>query len=1235
MEIIIECSQQEAVKNNLLNFKGLNVENNMDNEITSSRWTTQLPQNITLTQGDEITLQGATISTLGLSTDAVEITGDNNINPEMTDNAFKIKNYYYLSNNWTNNFMLPYGVCFPKNSGYDDMLTKNYQYQNRRNKYNSLRIVHGSYSLDKDSYSFLFYPDYGAPSVGIELTQVPGDKPSPLNLDDWAKNSSLECRKNYNELLNDDDYSGQKNQSSVCCGNMKHYTPDNTRLYIGSANWCGMYLNGYTKYRGESLTGSYSGIFTLKESEANIEIQKGFNSPDIIGNQITQQLSNPIFNEEEFVKPYLIDYKNEPNIPTLTSSRGYLVQENATQVSDATSKCITTTFGKMVYDTNFGIENFTYNNFVKDDRLNSIPFPTPAQRFKYMYNNACSGDWKRTRAICLINSNLCNAKNINTLTTTNYTTSSIYTGNHNPYNQTIGLPSGAPDFTQDNGYAESQPLNFGEQIILFDNLSAFSKTLEPNEIAKKINDIVFRSNDLNEYKVISKPSSSDLFLDLKDLNVVMTNQFANKENIEKMKKVIDLLEKPSKDIKIDYNDINFKDSLYFSQELGALDDNSSVSVLNIFNTTSLKLPNVENGICLPVALPCPYLATKYDNNTTGSPAAPIGYSDLINSLTGYYEYVYPRLKLMAGLFCDEDQIVNNSENGTAIDGSDNKNYTYLNEWRSNKMYELDFYSRYNQNRTPQSGNLVLPTSDFHFKHPTTGEYYDDTLLKENDIGIVVAYREIQTGVYYPFLGYVAREQISQVNKYNIPMPSFGELFSLPRSLQNNAISFVNTWENKVDDKKGNSQVSNVVITNEGKDYDHTPQIAFIGGGYTTQATGVAVMSDKHLSRITITNPGAGYSSVPSIHITNLSGGGGSGAAAKCSITSERNSYNPENSLYPFIQIGANVLCSFDNTLTRLSFSKLHTPMLEGQSSNNMLRYCDGRQIYNDSKIEIIAPDSESSNEVVKINRRRTEVNSDRAGFTEAPPNENPDLQVININNRAIRSKGFNSAISGIGISDLQIKYLDGSYKSVNVFNQYSYKGSLIDILGLNPLQVLPPFGQQNTFFNREKHNASLNIEKPLTMFNNCVLPLTTNCFIDGSINQSLNTNNLAFVMGQLDAINTLEKSFAQTSDSLIFENVAKKFSYSHLLVYSNIINKYNYIGGQQVNHLACIGKIDRSYEGGNFIYLNQTNPTFVYDINTSLSNIEIDIRRSNGKPAPISDGSTIFLQINKKNKTYS
>ena len=68
-----------------------------------------------------------------------------------------------------------------------------------------------------------------------------------------------------------------------------------------------------------------------------------------------------------------------------------------------------------------------------------------------------------------------------------------------------------------------------------------------------------------------------------------------------------------------------------------------------------------------------------------------------------------------------------------------------------------------------------------------------------------------------------------------------------------------------------------------------------------------------------------------------------------------------------------------------------------------------------------------------------------------------------------------------------------------------------------------------------------------------VKPVTTNGFISATLNQSLNTSNLNYLMGNLDGNNQLEKSASQTSDSLIAENLAQKFSYSHLLVYSNIV----------------------------------------------------------------------------------
>ncbi|WP_372240736.1 phage tail tube protein [Pseudomonas sp. CK-NBRI-02] len=57
----------------------------------------------------------------------------------------------------------------------------------------------------------------------------------------------------------------------------------------------------------------------------------------------------------------------------------------------------------------------------------------------------------------------------------------------------------------------------------------------------------------------------------------------------------------------------------------------------------------------------------------------------------------------------------------------------------------------------------------------------------------------------------------------------------------------------------------------------------ITGGGGTGATAVAVLDGDEVASVTITNPGSGYSSVPSV---SFSGGDGSGAAASASLNTE-------------------------------------------------------------------------------------------------------------------------------------------------------------------------------------------------------------------------------------------------------------------------------------------------------------------------------------------------------------
>ena len=131
------------------------------------------------------------------------------------------------------------------------------------------------------------------------------------------------------------------------------------------------------------------------------------------------------------------------------------------------------------------------------------------------------------------------------------------------------------------------------------------------------------------------------------------------------------------------------------------------SIFNILNTTdttfnvvSFNLPRVEAGIPVLTSLPC--------CSNVGSVVHPVLAADIGNDKTiktGYNEFRgFYGLPLYAGLFANEDNIKFHSE---VVAGS-KKLITQIEEFRSNKMYQFDFFSRYNSNRTPSSGNLVLP-----------------------------------------------------------------------------------------------------------------------------------------------------------------------------------------------------------------------------------------------------------------------------------------------------------------------------------------------------------------------------------------------------------------------------------------------------------------------------------------------------------------------------------------------
>ena len=83
------------------------------------------------------------------------------------------------------------------------------------------------------------------------------------------------------------------------------------------------------------------------------------------------------------------------------------------------------------------------------------------------------------------------------------------------------------------------------------------------------------------------------------------------------------------------------------------------------------------------------------------------------------------------------------------------------------------------------------------------------------------------------------------------------------------------------------RVTGVTITNPGSGYTSAPTVTFMtstGGGSPQTATGSAALRTE-VTSVTVTNRGSGYLSPPDVTIT---GGGGSGATAHAVLAEEGN-----------------------------------------------------------------------------------------------------------------------------------------------------------------------------------------------------------------------------------------------------------------------------------------------------------------------------------------------------------
>ena len=246
----------------------------------------------------------------------------------------------------------------------------------------------------------------------------------------------------------------------------------------------------------------------------------------------------------------------------------------------------------------------------------------------------------------------------------------------------------------------------------------------------------------------------------------------------------------------------------------------------------------------------------------------------------------------------------------------------------------------------------------------------------------------------------------------------------------------------------------------------------------------------------------------------------------------------------------------------------------------------------------------------------------------------------------------------------------------------TFEDTLLHKCGYEIEQLIPMIiSSQSNSFNRSNYNKYIGYDGQ-NLYNkqsNMVYPFTTNGFISGPINiegQNRNWQGYDTIYelpdlpaGELygwgkfpkfigimddrgDSSSTLRKILPpggiydmysmgglnyQTgtqvtveSDILVASKQPKKFDYSYLVIYSNIIEQQsNFIGSNKTLPLPAVGYLNRNYSSSDFFYSFVSDFKYVVDRNHIINNFDIEIRLPNGKLANLEDNSSIIFKVIK------
>ena len=344
-----------------------------------------------------------------------------------------------------------------------------------------------------------------------------------------------------------------------------------------------------------------------------------------------------------------------------------------------------------------------------------------------------------------------------------------------------------------------------------------------------------------------------------------------------------------------------------------------------------------------------------------------------------------------------------------------------------------------------------------------------------------------------------------------------------------------------------------------------------------------------------------------------------------------------------IVIGANnPTISFDNNLSKCVFSNLHNVKklglfdmaVDAANSNTALTYTL----------------SNIGDEVVKINNTNVKYPLVWDLFTNvknysvsAGTSVTDPMDVDQITKPpAGRSWNLIHSTGGIFLDSFFGESILSNAQSLDDMTKYTdetFIGSLLNKLGFEFTDLIPPFGNQTNLYDSSK----VHTKDPQKM-QELVKPITTNPLIDISDIPDLAVSDFTAgesydkekpgdtKFGGLPVYDMSIGTIAQinldgsNSEQIVASNLPTKLTSPYFLVYSNIGNG-DYI--QNRDSLQVVGIILKNYISGDFIY-SFASQGFTVLSPMKLTSIKIVIRDNSGRIVSLNENNSIIFKITKK-----